>query len=69
MTDLSRIPAAVLALLGASWTTLAASCPDLTSQLEDLGNPNASRWTSGSTFPRNVPDLFPYQGKIYRYYK
>ena len=45
--------------------TAAATCPDLTSQLENLGNPNASRWTSGSTFTRNVPDLFPYKGKIY----
>ena len=54
---------ALLAAFAAA--TAAATCPDLTSQLENLGNPNASRWTSASTFPRNVPDLFPYNGKIY----
>ena len=38
--------------------------PDLTSEMEYLGNPAYSRWPS-SGMSRHVQDLFPYKGKIY----
>ena len=43
-----------------------ADPPDLTAQLEYLGNPNASRWPSSSaSVSRHVQDLVPYKGRIY----
>ena len=56
------------ALLHALLLAAAASAdpPDLTAQLEYLGNPNASRWPSSSaSVSRHVQDLVPHKGRIY----
>ena len=62
---MSRCALLLPALLLAA-TVAPADPPDLTSQLEYLGNPNASRWPSASaSVARHVQDLVPYKGRIY----
>ena len=59
----TRIAALTFVALVATLSAF-ADVPDLTAQLEYLGNPAYSRWPS-SPMSRHVQDLFPYKGKIY----
>ena len=59
----TRIAALTFVALVATLSAF-ADVPDLTAQLEYLGNPAYTRWP-GSPMSRHVQDLFPYKGKIY----
>ncbi len=65
MKTLSRFPRAIVLALAAAATAAAADPPDLTSAMEPLCNPNASRWTASQPYARAATSIGVCDGRLF----
>ena len=60
-----KVEIAAVALSAVLSSGLAADVPDLTSSIESLCNPNASRWTTSQMFSRAVTSIGVHDGLLF----